>query len=222
MLVVDKYTTLILKYKLNRYIIARLYDKTKTMNQIVHKNTNKKRNIILAGASIAILVGASLAVAYVGSVGPFSESETVSDSTIDYEEPTDEQKTAGEATKEETVKNEEASKPSSSSAGSSTPTTQANNTVGVEFTSGPEVADGTLYVGTVVQEVNSTGVCTLTLSKSGKTSVVKTAKTQVSGSVATCQGFTIDVSKLAKGSWNVQLSYKSNKSQGKTSESITI
>lgn len=190
--------------------------------QNIKSKSRFKQKLLIVVAVVAFLISIATAYAYVKRVGPFTEEIVRKDSSIDYSPPSDEQVEAGNRTKDGVTKTDSI-KPGSSQSSSSVPTSSAaESTVGIDITNEPKNNNGSLSVKTLVQEVNSTGTCKLTLSKSGQPSVVKSAKTQVSGSVATCQGFSIDVTNLSKGVWNIRVDYKSDKSVGTTSESVTL
>ena len=65
----------------------------------------------------------------------------------------------------------------------------------------------TLAIRTIIQPLVNGGQCTLAMSKVGQTPVRQTAGVQNMPSYSTCQGFNIDVSGMAKGSWNVEVTY---------------
>jgi len=187
------------------------------MQAIKTKKSFRKKTLFIAVALFILVAGAGV-FAYTQNLGPFASSEAEpTDQEINYNEPTEEQVEAGEQTKEEVVN--EATKPATSNSSvGSTP----SKTVEIEFTSGPNVTNGTFSVRALIQELNTSGSCTLTLSKAGQPNVAKTAKTQPLANASTCQGFDFDVSGLQEGTWNVELSYKSSSASGKINESVTL
>ena len=135
-----------------------------------------------------------------------------------------EQVQAGQDIKKQSLDNTgEASKPAQATSQSDSVSSSTKATA-IAITNVPlQKKGGTLSVNTIIQKTNASGTCTLVISKSGQTSVTKTAPAQVSGSVATCAGFrNIDVSKLASGQWIVTVSYKDSISTGSTSETVGL
>jgi len=166
------------------------------------------------------LICVGLGYAYTQKIGPF----TTSDQSVDSSPATDEQIQAGQDIKKQSLDAaEKASKPAQEGTQSDN-TSGTSKTVAIAITNVPlQKKDGILSVNTVIQKTNANGTCTLVLSKSGQTSITKTAPAQVSGSVATCAGFrNIDVSKLASGQWTVTVSYKDSISTGSTSETVNL
>lgn len=189
--------------------------------QIIKTKSSQKKNMLIGTIAAIVLIGIPTTFAFVNNIGPFATENTPVESTIDFEEPTTDQIDAGKQAKDTTVKSGQVKPGSSSSSGDPSVGSPSGNTVGVEITN-TNITNDILSVKTMVQEINSAGVCTLTLSKTGQASVVKAAETQVSGNVATCQGFTLNVSSLIRGSWNLKIDYSSDKSNGTTSESVTL
>lgn len=68
----------------------------------------------------------------------------------------------------------------------------------------------TLAIRTLIRPLVSGGQCVLTMGKVGQTSVRQESGIQAMPSYSTCKGFNIDVSKMEKGSWNVEVVYKNN------------
>lgn len=188
--------------------------------QSIKTKRSKKKTLLLILIFAGMFLATSLGYAAYRNIGPFANDSAVEE-TINYEEPTVEQVETGNAVKQQT-----ADSSSSSSKTSSSPNkpvgSSAKSNVSVEITNEPKNNGGTLSVKTLVQELDSSGVCKLTLSKSGQPTITKTAKTQALASTSTCQGFSVNVSNLAKGTWNLKISYSSDKSSGTVSESVTL
>jgi len=79
-----------------------------------------------------------------------------------------------------------------------------------------------LQIRALIGAVENTGVCTLTLTSTGKTTVTKTADTQALASTSTCQGFDIPVSELSTGTWNILIQYSSPSLTGSVTQDVTI
>lgn len=191
------------------------------MKSIKTKPSTHKKLLYASGILVAAVLTV-LTYMYFTNSGLFSNtasSEQNSDS-IDYQEPSDEQLEAGKETKESTIKTESTpadGKPNETSASN---TDSSGDSIGVIINE-PNVSGSTLSVRTVIQDVSSSGTCTLTLSKAGQSSIVKTAATQVSGSVSTCKGFTFDVGSRT-GTWKITLGYSSKSGAGSASRSVSL
>lgn len=188
------------------------------MQAIKTNSTSRKSKIIAAIAAVLLFLGAVTSYAYVKNIGPFEKNYPEA-TTVNYDGPTDEQVEAGQETKKEAAKNDQ-TKPDYASSGETT-TTNNSDTVTVEIPTEPKNSNGIITVKVLAQEVTSSGVCTVTLTKSGQASVTKTGKAQPLPSSSACQ-LQFDASKLAKGTWIISVNYKSDKSNGATSGSITI
>lgn len=188
------------------------------MRSIKQQKKLSKRAPVIIGVVLALIL-AGTAIAYTQNLGPFqNESSTEpqdGESYINLDEPTEDQVRAGEETAEQT------SEPDPSSSDTTNSNSQPT-TVTVEFSSGPSVNSGTLSVRAIVQELNTSGSCTLTLSKSGSTTITKTAGAQAFANVSTCKGFDFSVKNLDKGTWDIAIQYKSSGSVGKTTGKVRI
>jgi hypothetical protein len=82
--------------------------------------------------------------------------------------------------------------------------------------------ESTLQIRALIGAVEDTGVCTLTLTSTGKTPVTKTANVQALASTSTCQGFDMPVSELSTGTWHLHIEYSSSALIGSASQDIVI
>lgn len=80
----------------------------------------------------------------------------------------------------------------------------------------------TLQIRSLIGAVENTGVCTLSLTSPGKTSVTKTAGSQALASTSTCQGFDVPVSELTTGAWHIVINYNSTELTGSATQDIVI
>ncbi len=187
------------------------------MQAIKQKSSYKKR-LWIALLFAVIIAGSVAAYAYAQKLGPFAENKT-EEAAVNYSEPSNDQVTSGQDIKKDTI---DASKPTDASSGADTQTSSTtNSSVVVEITNEPKNTNGNVTVKVMAQEVTGSGVCTVTLIKSGQTSVAKTGKAQPLPSSSACQ-LQFDVSKLVKGSWTINVNYKSDRSNGATSGSVSI
>jgi hypothetical protein len=188
----------------------------------IRSQSKSPKKALIALVILALILSAGGVYAYVNKVGPFS-SKSAPD--INYNPPTDEQVKAGEETKQQSIENSTKSSGKPVEAGSqSDNSTRSSKQVTIDITNSPLTRTGsTLSVNTIIQKTGTSGTCTLILSKSGQTSVTKTAPSQISGTVATCAGFrNIDISRLAAGKWTVTVSYRDTDSSGSVSESVNL
>lgn len=176
---------------------------------------SKKKPLMVALVITGALLAGSLAFVAYNNLWPFANENPTPEDTVDLEAPSEEQVDAGNEIKKQ---NTESSKPNSAATQTSNNT---NGTVAAEITYADKESNA-LRIGTLIQEVSTTGNCTVTLSKTGQASISKTAKTQPLASASTCQGFTIDTANLAKGTWKLTLTYKSDKSNGTSSRDVTL
>jgi len=162
---------------------------------------------IVLGAAILVTIGYLLVSA--GTFTGKSENQTSAPSpinTVDYEEPTDSQKEAGDTTKTETI-NE------------TTPTTpSAANKVTITAL---QQTEDSLQIRSYVDTLSSTGNCKLTLSNASKT-IEKNTPIQASADVSTCQGFDIPLAELSTGNWSVQIQYIIGNSTSTATSTIEI
>jgi len=150
----------------------------------------------------AIVTGAL----YATNTYPFEDS--LDESTINLDEPSNEQKQQGEDTKQDIIDSENNNSDSSSEqniskeegSSSETPSTNKLETIITVL----EADEKTLYVRSETQGIYAEGSCTLTLTKSGKT-ITKNASVQALPQTTTCKGFNIPRSELSSGTYSVTL-----------------
>lgn len=83
--------------------------------------------------------------------------------------------------------------------------------------------DGNVYINAIVDKQTS-GTCTLNLTKSGSQTITRTAPLGMVTSYYACQGFTLKRSEFpSTGDWTAVVSFTNNASEGKTPpETVTI
>ena len=79
-----------------------------------------------------------------------------------------------------------------------------------------------LQVRAIINEVLSTGICTLTATRSGYTTVEYTADIQASANSTTCKGFDVPLSQLQSGVWRLTLSVTTGDETGVVEQDVTI
>ncbi len=175
----------------------------------VPNKKSPKKIIITSSVVVALLVTSGLVYAFREDIGLVNGRED----TANYDRPTDEQ-LEGEATAEQTQDDADAD---ANTANEADLQDNADSRDGTAESAANEVIissvnqDGnTLAIRTIIQPLVDGGTCTLAMSKAGQSPVRQTASVQAMPSYSTCQGFNIDVSDLAKGSWNLEITYSNN------------
>lgn len=182
-----------------------------------HKQLLSKHKIIIAIVITVLFLGVGAATwALTGGVDDFGESYEDAfkpENTVNLEDATDEQKTAGNKAKEDFINRQDDKNPEE------TPVPSAN--VSVTITSVSQ-RDGDLQVRTIIDTTTSGGSCKFTMSREGNTPVVIDAGIQIMGSYAVCQGFDVRLAGFEKGEWNMRLEYVNGMSSGMTERKITV
>lgn len=181
--------------------------------------SHKKRNVIIIAGTVSLLV-AALAAALLLPNSPISITHKQQDKTgssIDYNKPTTEQKSAGEEQKKATAVPSQDTK-TTTPAPNTTPDT--SGAFGVSFTALSQV-DGQVLVRNLIDTVSNSGTCTLTLTK-GASTVVKQSDIQAGPSSSTCKGFNVPTSELSVGVWQVNVSVAIGSQRSSASKTITV
>ncbi len=175
------------------------------------KQTNKKKYFIIGAVIVLLIVVGVFLFLYL-----FPHSPTPAAST-DSKTTTDQQKAAAD------TKKAAASDKASGSDPSPAPTPGTNGskpTVGVAITAANQ--NGSIFqVRTLIQTIDSSGVCTLTLTRTGATTYTQTQGVQALPSTSTCKGFDIPTAGLA-GSWTLTVTFENATLTGTVSQPITI
>lgn len=79
-----------------------------------------------------------------------------------------------------------------------------------------------LQVRSLIDSMESQGVCTLTVERTGRQPVIQTSNVQVLHSSSTCQGFDVPLYQLTSGTWSITLDFKSTTTSGRATTTITI
>lgn len=190
-------------------------------------NTQSKKPLkiaLLVGVILIIILGASALYFYKFNGKIFGWSPVAaSNSTVDYNPPTQEQIDAGNQIKEENTKQDE-SKPNENN---NTPSDQPANTPAQQNTVGMNITAANqngsmLQIRTLINIVSSSGTCTLNLTKSGSPTVTKTANVQALPSSSTCQGFDVPVAELSSGTWTATVQYTNGATKGSATQNIVV
>lgn len=176
---------------------------------------------MVAVALFLILLAGWYVLIYRGSVFGWSAfpSQSNKDDPTNYKTPTDEQQKNGQTIKNNSVK--------SGTSGSDQPASptpiggSSKSNVELVITHASQANQGAnLEVGVVIQVLVNTGNCTLTLTKSGQSTVTQTSDIQAQSSTSTCKGF--NISGLATGTWQLTISFDNPDLTGSTTQSVKI
>lgn len=99
-----------------------------------------------------------------------------------------------------------------------------NTTSGDEVTvviSSVSVGSDTVSVRAYIEDVVSSGTCTLVMVKGDQT-VTKESAVAPGPSITGCQPFSVPTSELGSGTWDIKVSFKNSTKQGSTTTSVTI
>lgn len=186
--------------------------------------TNRKRfskKWLIVAAVAVLLIGGTVAGYYVysrpkdtGKSNAISSSDNNSERTVNYQAPSKDEQTAGEAQKEQTVNN----KPDAPS--NSDRDTSNSGTLDVTLTAVNQNG-ATVQIRSLISQI-ITGTCTLTVSR-GDITKTYNANTQADASSSTCKGFDVPVSDLQPGNWSIKLAVSSaDNKKGETTTSLEV
>lgn len=187
-------------------------------------NTAKKKKIIIGVVIAALAAITWYVVPNNGSVLGWHLRTVKTDtaSSINYQAPTSDQIKNGDDIKKQSLDNQ--NKPGASGSdqpSNPTPNDNGKSTVEVDITAANQNGS-TFQIRSLISALDNGGTCTLSLTRSGYSTVTKTASVQNLSNSSTCAGFDIPVSELTSGDWNAILSYSSSTLQGSSSQTITV
>jgi cytoskeletal protein RodZ len=188
------------------------------MKSIKRQSSRKKKYLIIVVATALVIIGGFSAYALT-RITPPADSTAID---TPYQPPTNEQKNAGDTTSNGTKTDEEPlpEKPKPQDKAPDTPPT-APSAIKVDITAANQNGDR-LQVRTTIATLKN-GTCTLTLSRSGSTTITKTAPTQTLSSYSTCQGFDIPTASIIKGEWQLTVIFTGgDNSKGSASKALSI
>jgi hypothetical protein len=180
------------------------------------KSTNRKNLIIICVVLLFIASSIIYVYAFNGNLFGWQKSTTPDTNqdqkSVNYDPATPEQQKAGT-----TVKSGSTDTPP-------TPTPiPGSDKKNVQLTiTAANQNESTYQIRTLISAVEDTGICTLTLTSTGKTTVIKTTNSQALASTSTCQGFDIPVSELPVGIWHAVIEYNSTALTGSANQDIVV
>ena len=184
---------------------------------------SKKKTLVIGIIIVALTAGLLIIYLYPMKGTLFGWSPIKSSVPgVNLDAPTDEQKQAGENTKDASLNSPEEQKPNNTNETPTppTPTQGSKSTVGLTITAVNQNPPS-LQIRSEIGAVTSEGTCTLTLTKGTKT-ITKTAEIQALPRISTCKGFDIPLSELSSGQWNVALHFENNTLTADTTKQITV
>ena len=189
--------------------------------QVTKKKNHKKRIII--SLVILLLVSTGVVVTYALLRNQPKDTDTKSSSNSkSISKKTDtakhDSKNDSEPVDTPAVVEKEKEKDHPTSYEGSNPNT-SNSLTG--FINYKAVVGNALSLRVTIDQSISSGVCALTLSSNDRT-VTKTVPVVQNPSSATCEGFSIPVSELGSGKWDISLTITSDDRAGTFKDSVTI
>jgi hypothetical protein len=183
------------------------------------KKNNKKTTLLILGALLLVAIACStFYYMHHFQVGLFTpkkqaiSSQQKSPAIVNYGSTTDQEKSAGNAIKEQT----------SSSASSSTPApSQGKTTIPIEITTASQ-SGSVVYVRSVIHTTTSQGSCSLTMKGPNDKVYTATAPVQPLSSTSTCAGFNIQASSLSSGQWGITINFSNDSTTGSGQSSIEV
>lgn len=177
----------------------------KTIQQNNIHKTRKAAIVIFSIIFLLILVGV-LAYFYTQSNNKITPNSTYTDNNIQ----TNTQDTNNNLDDKKTPSNNEAPD-----------TDQADNQLSATITAANQNGQ-ILQIRTLVDIIDTNGVCTLTLTGPAEKVVTKTASTQALASSSTCKGFDIPVTELSTGIWKININITAMQKQANLETTITL
>lgn len=188
----------------------------------VQKKSSKKRLIIILSIVGVLLIGGGL-YAYIAQ--PFSSDKTDDTSTKNNDKRTDtdddsdatanSKNSSDEASTSQPRETEKDIQPDYEG---SNPNTSASLTGAINYKS---VSGGNLVIRTTINQLLTSGTCTLTLTNGSKT-VTRSANIAQNPSSSTCQGFDVPTSELGSGTWSISIAIASGDKTGTLTDSVSL
>lgn len=183
--------------------------------------TTKKSKKTWRGILVVLAVLALLSIIGIGmkKAGWFGSHTTPTQPTpaINYNPPTSEEKSAGDATKNSNTP----SQSSTSTTPQTQPTPGSKTTVPVTITA-TNVSSSLFQIRALIESTTSTGTCTLSMQGPNGKTYSATAGIQVGPNSATCQGFDVPTSSLSSGNWQATITFTSDTQTGSASKAVAI
>ncbi len=195
--------------------------KANKIMRVVKKKNYKKRAIIIAASLLLLTGGAAAAYALVNNQS--KDTETKSSSSSKNLSEKEKSKATEKDSSTETGPGDlpaitETEKDSPISYEGDNPNMSSSLTGVINYKA---VVGDALSLRVTIDQSVSSGLCTLTLSSNDRV-VTKTAPVAQNPSSATCEGFSIPLSELGSGRWDISLAITSGNRTGTFKDSVTI
>lgn len=168
----------------------------------IQNKKNTKKIIILSSAFALVLAAGAGAYTFREQLGLTESDET------NYTAPSREE-ISGEDTAEQANPDDTSQSSDDPTIPNGTDNPSSNSPYRLTITSINQI-DNTLQIRTMISPLVSDGNCKISLGKAGESTIEQTANIQSMAQYSTCQGFNIDTTNLAKGSWSVEVTYSNN------------
>ena len=183
--------------------------------QITHnKHSKKSKTILYAILTAVIIVSLYTLFAWYSHLWPFATRTTAGIDPTAPNTHTNSPTTQSTSPLQKTptqYDNPSGSDPSQSSA-----------LTGIVNFSGTSGDGKTLQIRATIDQKVTDGTCNLTLSKSGSTTVTKTANIVSDPSSSTCSGFDIPIDQLSSGIWSININLTSDSRSGSIQGVVTV
>jgi hypothetical protein len=183
-----------------------------------HKKKKPVKTILLTIAVLLLLVGTYIAIAHAVTIWPF-KATPVAPSITKVLVTNPSPPTGAKANDAVVPKPSGSTKPSGTSEPTTTPTSS-----NVSITAASQRAD-ILSIRTLIAGIESSGTCSLTLSKGASNiTTIPVVGIQAGPSSSTCQGFDISVSQygITPGLWSITINVSSGSMTSSTKGTVTI
>lgn len=188
----------------------------------INNPKSKRTPIVIAVVFVILLTASALTYVYAFDGNLLGWQKPQDDNSVNYDKPTEDQKSAGNQTKQNSIENENTKNGSSGSDPLPSPSPQTNgkSVVGISITASSQ-SSSAYQVRSLISALTTNGTCSLKLIKDSKT-INKTSGVQALANSATCQGFDIPLNELEPGVWNLTLSFENDTLTGTTTSKITV
>lgn len=192
----------------------------------IQKQSNLLKKITIAVVAVIFVVGGYLLYAYSTSSWPYeAHAETAQTNSRSEEEAQpqsnhEDTPPASAPKHNDTDKPEEKTPKKYDTPKNTAPTPKSSLTGVINY---KNVSDGNLTIRNTIDQLVTSGTCTLTLtnSQTGKI-VTKTADIIANPSSSTCKGFSIPVSELSPGKWRIAIDMVSGNNHGTLEATVSI
>lgn len=189
----------------------------------IKRTRNIRKKVIAIILALTLLgVGGYTLLAYLRNYWPFAKDTSIyTQPAVNYDQPSAQQTDAGKKSKDEFLdKQTEASQQQAAATGQTQ--TPAAETVALQIPT-RNLSSSSTTISSIIDVIDSSGMCTLTMTKVGASTISATATTQTMGSYSTCKDFKMILSNVPKGEWQASLEYKGSAGQsGRATKVITL